>query len=193
VTPEDLHGFFEAGAGVAGALVGLLFVAVSVTQGRLAETGDTQIHRVRADAALTSFTNALVICLFALLPGRVIGGTAVVVSILGLVFCIASLLSVGRVRGLLRDDLRDLLFLATLCAVFVVQFVYGVIVLARPGDKGAVEAIAVVVIVCFIIGIARSWELIGGPTIGLGHEVSAIVRRDRTRDAPETEPPDRSW
>ena len=52
--------------------------------------------------------------------------------------------------------------------------------IAQPDNAGDVNTIAILVVVCFLIGIARSWELIGGPTIGLTSEVTELVRR---RDA----------
>jgi hypothetical protein len=76
MTPGDLHDFFVASAGVAGALIGLLFVAISVSGERLAGGQETQIHRV-----------------------------------VGLLFVLASLLSLLRVRGLRWRDLRDVAFL----------------------------------------------------------------------------------
>jgi hypothetical protein len=58
----------------------------------------------------------------------------------------------------------------------VVQLIEAVVVIARPGDSGAVNTLAILVVVCFLIGIARSWEVIGGPSIGFTREVTELVR-----------------
>jgi len=92
VIPSGFHELFSASAAVAGALIGLLFVAISVAGDRVAdERVEVQTHRVRT--------------------------------------------------------------------------------------------IAILVIVCFLVGNARAWELIGGPSIGLGRELGAIARARVARDA----------
>lgn len=191
MTPPALHSFFATSASVAGALIGLLFVAVSIAQERLAAENAAQAHRVRASAALTAFLNALTVSLFALLSGEDVGGATLVVAILGLLFVLASLLSLLRVRRTQPGELRDALFLAGLLITFTLQLIYGLLVLAHPHHSSYVQDIAILVITCFLIGIARSWELIGGPSIGLRHEVTAIVRAHGREDGGDAaaEPP----
>lgn len=177
MVPADIHDFFLASSGVAGALIGLLFVAISVSAGRLAAAEVSgQLHRIRANAALTSFINALTVSLFALVPGEKIGAAATIVAVLGLLFVLASLLSLMRMRHLRWPTARDAAFLAGLGVTFVLQLMSGIDVQYHPGDLGTVNNLAILVIVCFFIGIARAWELIGGPNIGMAHEVVALVR-----------------
>jgi hypothetical protein len=175
VVPESIHDFFVASGSAAGALIGLLFVVISVTSERLARAG-AQHYRIRAAAAITAFTNALAVSLFALIPVHKIGPTATAVAVGGLLFVAAALLSLIRLRQVWQDTLRDALFLIGLAVTFVFQLIEGVDVIAHAGDSGAVDTIAILVVVCFLIGIASAWELIGGPSIGITQEVTELVR-----------------
>jgi hypothetical protein len=190
MVPEDIRDFFTASASVAGALIGLLFVAISVAADRLArEQARAQVHRIRAVAALTAFTNALAVSLFSLIPGHKIGLTSVTVAILGLLFVVAVLMSLARLRQIRWATIRDALFLVGLAAVFIVQLADGLAIIANPGASGDVNTIAILVVICFFIGIARSWQLIGGPSIGITGEVTALVRAHEGGKEHEDEQP----
>jgi hypothetical protein len=205
VVPADFHEFFAASAGVAGALIGLLFVAISVAGDRLARSeAPAQVHRIRAVAALTAFTNSLTVSLWGLIPTEQIGVVAAVVAIIGLLFVAASLLSLLRLRqaggarldanflsGIavtfalslvrlrqVRGTALDATFLIGLAVTFGFQLYAGIDLMVKTNDPSMVENIAILVTVCFLLGIFRSWELIGGPSIGFTDEVTALVRAE---------------
>ena len=192
VAPDSLHDLFFAAAGVAGALVGLLFVAISVEHDRLTAADADQVHRVRARSALTTFVNALVVSLFALVPDDSLGVAATWAGSLGLLFVLGSALSVRRARrlpGARTGQVRQLTFLVALLVTFGLQVWSGIRLLVHEHDSGAANWVAVLVIVCFMLGIFRSWELIGGPEIGFGHELAELVR-ERTHDQDEVDQTD---
>ncbi|MCW2995904.1 MAG: hypothetical protein JWQ18_3399 [Conexibacter sp.] len=176
---ERFHDFFVASAGVAGALIGLLFVAISVAPERLLSADASQSHRVRASTSLTAFSNALTISLFALVPDIGLGWPAVSVSLVGLAFVLGALWSLLRVRREQPEALRDASFLLGTSIVLLCQLDFGIRLTGNEHGSSAVSGLCVLVIVCFLIGVARAWELIGGPSIGLGTQLADEVRRHR--------------
>ena len=192
MAPDSLHDLFFASAGVAGALIGLLFVAISVEHERLTARDGDQVHRVRARSALTAFVNALVVSLFALVPDDSLGIAATWAGSLGVLFVLGSVLSVRRAQRERKSTTghhSQLTFLVVMLITFALQIVNGVGLLAHEHNRGAANWIAVLVIVCFMLGIYRSWELIGGPEIGFRHELAELVReRAHEQDAGEADP-----
>jgi hypothetical protein len=191
--PSGFHDLFLASAGADASLIGLLFVALSISKDRFAGSQQmAQVSRVRAAAALTAFLNALTVSMFAMVPGIGVRWPTVIVAILGLAFVAGALLSLLRVRRSQPGALRDGVFLAGLVVMLVVQLVAGVKLILHPDNTGPVQAIAVIVIVCLLVGIARAWELIEGPSIGLRSVLVDIARTgwDEGHGSPEDKQPE---
>ena len=176
MSTASAHDFFAACASAGGALIGLLFVAISVAPERILGPEASDVHGVRAAATLTAFTNALTVVLFGLIPGDNAGYPALAVAIVGLLFITAAMVRVYPGWRAKQIRLLDFTFLIGLFIVFVVQLIAGIGLARHAGDRGDLQTICTLVIVCFLIGIARAWELVGGPTVRLGHEVAARVQ-----------------
>ncbi len=75
--PVDFTAFFAASAGAAAALVGLLFVAISISPERNVGPGAPVERQVVAEGAFTALVNAFFLSLGALIPNVGIGAIAV--------------------------------------------------------------------------------------------------------------------
>jgi hypothetical protein len=178
VNASSLNQFYEASASVAGALIGLLFVALSVAQARQSDAGGNP-QKIRAGASLTAFTNALTVSLFTLASGQRSGTPATVVAITGLLFILAALISLRDRPG----EIRDVLFLLTLLTALVAQLLVSLQVSSDPARLDHQQELAYLVVAFFLIGIARSWELIGGASIGIGHTLLNLLTESEPTDA----------
>lgn len=97
--PDTFRDFLVASAGVAGALIGLLFVAISVRPEQIGEGGDASV-RFRPSASLSALLNALLLSLLLLVPGTQVGAGVVAVGVVGLVAVVGLLAGlVSRVPG----------------------------------------------------------------------------------------------
>jgi hypothetical protein len=170
---------FVAIAGAAGALTGLLFVALSVApRPRVGQQPDV-IRQVRAGAALLAFTNALSVSLFGLVPHNEIGYPAVVVGVGGLLF------TLGGVRSILSDPAArrrigsQLGLIVLLLGVFGFEIGAGIDSIVAPHTDAPIDIIGNVLAASLLIGVARSWELVGDRDTGIVSSIAALAGHAR--------------
>ena len=178
-----------ATAGAAAALTGLLFVALSVTPRNRAASYPPVIREVRAAAALSAFTAALAISLFALVPGTNAGYPALTTGVIGLLFTVAGLRSMLASKETTLVHLRRQvgLIVLLLCA-FGVDLGAGLRLLAAPHSQGAAESLCYVVVGLLLIGIARAWELVGDRDTGIVASIAVLAGRGPYDDGAADEP-----
>src|SRR5216684_6625106 len=84
MVPEAFHDYFVASTGAGAALVGLLFVAVSIAPERTVMSGAPVERQAVATSAYTALLNAFFLSLVALLPQTNLGSAALPLSVIGL-------------------------------------------------------------------------------------------------------------
>jgi hypothetical protein len=175
VVPLSYHDFFSGCATIAGALIGLLFVAISVSPEKL--TGDTARteHQVRAGAAFSALVNTMVIALVALLPGAGLGEASLILAAAGLATTIGLVLVLYREHGTVRRG--DATMFLIMLVLYGLQLANGIKLNAAPHDANAVDNQGVLAIGFFLFGIARAWQLVGARDFNLVSAVAAVVHR----------------
>jgi hypothetical protein len=188
VLPPLYDDLFPAIAGCAAALIGLLFVALSVSANRGKVT--RVVQEVRAAAALVAFINALAVSLFGLIPGTNIGYPALALGVVGLLFTAAGARSIFNSWSMFRLHWRQQLgLIALLLLIFGTELVNGIAILANPRSTGPIQTISYAIVASLLVGIARAWELVGDRDTGILASIAVLTGHDRSlsdQDRPET-------
>jgi hypothetical protein len=150
--------FFLGSVTVAGALTGLLFVALSVSPQRQSESGLSVEHQSVAATAFTALVDSLWISLVALLPGNGIPKASLILGLFGLTSTVGLTISLWRARSQQKFSHRWPVLLPFIVLLYGFQ---AAIAFTATSSEEARRAGATFVMIFFGVGIARSWELLG--------------------------------
>jgi hypothetical protein len=154
MVPSSYTSFFTATATGAAALIGLLFVAITVRNDTIFGAKAVAGGEALAITAFSGLVNSLVISLLALIPQDNIGVGAVTLSIITIV-------SIIRLHNRLHWA-RNTLLLGLAVIAYVLQFIFGIILIHNQHDASAVNNISYVVFATLIISLQRAWSLLKG-------------------------------
>jgi hypothetical protein len=188
MVPTAYHGFFSSCASVAGTLIGLLFVAISVSPHRDRGLSAPLAFRIQAGVAFTTLINTLVIALAALLPGKNLGLAMVILAGVGISATIGLIVLILRNRPM-RRDLLGLIIVPVLGVLYALQLRNGINLLAHPSNPSPVRFETLLLIVFFLVAITRAWQMIGARSTRIAAVLGDMLRERQHQEtvaAPNT-------
>ena len=154
MVPGVYDAYLAAMATAAAALIGLLFVAVSVRDDTIFGPNAVPGGEALAITAFTGLVNSFVVSLLGLIPKVNIGEPAVIMAVIGIV-------AIVRLQRRLHTG-RNLLVLAITLLAYAAQLGFGVLLLVDPHGSGQLINLSIIVFVTLIVSLQRAWSLLKG-------------------------------
>jgi hypothetical protein len=166
VVPADFQPFFTASVAASAALIGLLFVSVSIAPERVFGPNSEAVRQAQALSAFTALANVFFISMSSLIPH----------APFGIMVTVVALPAVGQTLGLLRlwphwrasrIVWRGLFLLIASAVVYGYEIGIGIAMWRSPGNLDALVSLLFLLLFAYAIGLGRAWELLGAPRFGL--------------------------
>jgi hypothetical protein len=152
--PGAYDAYLAAMATAAAALIGLLFVAVSVRDGTIFGPNAMPGGEALAITAFTGLVNSFVVSLLGLIPKTNIGEPAVIMAVIGIV-------AIVRLQRRLHTGNNRIVLAVTLLG-YAAQLGFGVMLLVDPHDSDQLLNLSFIVFVTLIVSLQRAWSLLKG-------------------------------
>ena len=134
--PAEFHDFTVAAASTSAALIGPLFVAVSVFPDKGRRAGTRVEYLIQASSALIVLLNAFLLSLAFLVPGSTVGAWAVVGSLMLFVFIAATTRVLAHAARTDAGSWDSMALVFALLAVDAVKMYAGISTLSDTTDTG---------------------------------------------------------
>jgi len=161
IAPSAYQPFFAASMGVAAALLGLLFVAVSIAPERTVGAGAPVERQVVAESVFTALVNAFFVSMGGAIPDFNIGSVALALSAFALFQTVLAAWRLWPRQFALRLLIQRLVLVVVALAIYGLQFsdAFNLARAPSPGLQIGSEANFLFALYAFALG--RSWELLG--------------------------------
>ncbi len=168
MVPASYLTYFAASAGAGAALIGLLFVAISVSPEKIFLNPIPERRAVAANA-FAALVNAFFISLGALIPGWDIGWFVAVMALLGLwnSLNLGAQLFWRKAPDSWRTLVRRVFLVVASLSIYGIEGAAGVHLALRPAEVGQIWSICVLVLSVYGVGLTRAWELLGATRVGV--------------------------
>ena len=154
MVPGVYDAYFAAMATAAAALIGLLFVAVSVRDDTIFGPNAMPGGEALAITAFVGLVNSFVVSLLGLIPKANIGEPAVIMAVI-------SIVAIVRLQRRLHTG-RNRIVLAITLLAYTAQFGFGVLLLVDSHDSDQLINLSFIVFVTLIVSLQRAWSLLKG-------------------------------
>ena len=181
MVPPEFANFFIASASAGAALVGLLFVAVSLAPEQMVTRQAPMERQAVAGSAFTALINAFFLSLVALIPRFNFGSVIVPVSSICLVTSLIQAWQLLKLRKGWQSLLRRAFLVLLSIGLYGSELLNGLQLITDPSQVGIVYALLGCLLGAFALGLTRAWELLGAHRYGFFGWLSPL------RDLTDTE------
>ncbi len=183
MVPVDFVPFFTTMAGVGATLFGLIFVVISIKPEVTHAETTSVMRQVQAASSYSALLNPLVISLLALLPRATI---TLIMSAIGLVNTLIMGILLLRDSGDGVKKLPRVFFLLVGLVLFGFEIFYGIRLDLAPGDSATLHNLAILLVLIYVYGIARAWDLVGVRQFHIQEVLGPLISKGREERPSET-------
>ena len=190
MVPSAYLSFFITAATAGGALIGLLFVAVSIAPHRTVQLSAPVESRVIASSTFTALFNGFFISLGAVLPFWNIGVLTLIVSLIGVINSLSQGWLMLRPWPSWKNAVRRMVLTVVSLYLYVYELICAIQLLVSPAHSPLIFTLSILIMGIYSLALVRAWELLGVQRTGLLAWLNPLYEVNTRKSVGNTDQPE---